>query len=77
MIHTWNEDDDAFDQQLETWSVEKLFPDQPKPVTRGLRAYIEDLGEFSLDKNDQRTYTHFLEKYRRLSVYAINIEKIY
>ena len=38
--HTWNEDDDAFDQQLEKWGMEKLFSDQSKPVTRELRAYI-------------------------------------
>ena len=23
--HTWNEDDDAFDNQLEKWGVEKVF----------------------------------------------------
>ena len=26
--HTWNEEDDDFDQQLEGWGVEKLFSDQ-------------------------------------------------
>ena len=25
LIHTWNEEDDAFDQQLEKWGVEKVF----------------------------------------------------
>ena len=40
--HTWNEEDDAFDQQLEKWGVEKVISDQPEPVTRELRAYIND-----------------------------------
>ena len=31
--HTWNEEYDAFDHQLEKWSVEKLFSDEPEPFT--------------------------------------------
>ena len=40
--HNWNEDDDAFDQQLKKWGEEKLFSYKLEPVTREPRAYIED-----------------------------------
>ena len=75
--HTWNEEDDDFDKQLEKWVVEKLFSDQSEPVKRELRAYIEDRGKLLKKKNDQRTCTPFLEKYGGLSLYIINVEKIY
>ena len=38
--HTWNEEDDAFDNQLDTWGVERVFSEHPEPVKRELRAYI-------------------------------------
>ena len=44
-MHTWNEDDDDFYQQLEEWFLGKVFSDQPEPVTRELRAYIEYWGD--------------------------------
>ena len=34
--HTWNAYNDAFDQHLGTWGVEKLFSDEPESVTRVL-----------------------------------------
>ena len=40
--HTWNEEDDAFNHQLEKWGVKKLFSEHSEPVKRELRAYIED-----------------------------------
>ena len=39
--HTWNEHDDDFDHYLDKLVVEKVFSDEPEPVTRELRAYIE------------------------------------
>ena len=38
--HTWNEEDDVFEHQLENWGVEKVFPEHPEPVKRESRAYI-------------------------------------
>ena len=40
--HTWNEEGDAFDHQLEKWGVGKVFSDQPETVTRDLISYIKD-----------------------------------
>ena len=40
--HTWNEEDDAFDHQLDKWGVERVFSEHSEPVKRELRAYIED-----------------------------------
>ena len=40
--HTCNEEDDAFDHQLDKWCVERVFSEHSEPVKRGLRAYIED-----------------------------------
>ena len=53
----------------------KVFSDQSEPIKRELRAYIEDWGNFSMKKNDQRTCTHFLEKYGGLSLYGIDFGK--
>ena len=57
--------------------MEILFSDQSEPVKRELRAYIEDWGKLSMNKNDQRTRTRFLEKYGGLSIYDIDFEKRY
>ena len=40
--HTWNEEDYAFDHQLEKFGVEKVFSEHSEPVKRELRAYIDD-----------------------------------
>ena len=40
--HTWNEEDDDFDQQFKKWGVEKVFSYQSQPIKIGLRSYIED-----------------------------------
>ena len=42
LIHTWNEEDDAFDHQLDKWGVDWVFSEHSEPVKRELRAYIED-----------------------------------
>ena len=39
---TWNEEDDAFDHQLDEWGVDRVFSEHSEPVKRELRAYIED-----------------------------------
>ena len=36
--HTWNEEDDAVDNQLEKWGVGKVFSDHLEPVKIELRA---------------------------------------
>ena len=40
--HTWNDDDQAFDYQLDKWGVEKLLPNQEEAITRELKMYIEE-----------------------------------
>ena len=57
--------------------MKKTFSDQSEPVTRDLRAYIEDGETLLKKKNDQRTRTRFLNKYVGLSLYDINFEKRY
>ena len=39
--HTWNDEDQAFDFQLDQWGVEKLFPNADEAITRELKMYIE------------------------------------
>ena len=75
--HTWNEEDDAFHQQLEKRGTEKVFSDKPEPFKRELRGYIEDWEKLLMKKNCQITCTHLLEKYGGLSLYDIYFEKIY
>ena len=56
---------------------EKLFSDHSEPVTRYLRAYIEERERLSMNKYDQRSRTSFLAKYGGLSLYDIDMEKRY
>ena len=39
--HTWNNDYQAFDYQLDQWGVGKLFHNQDEAITRELKMYIE------------------------------------
>ena len=52
----------------------KVFSDQPEPVTRELRAYIEYCEKSLIKKNYQRACTRFLVKYGGLSLYDIDFE---
>ena len=36
--HTWNEEDDAFDHQLDKWGVDRVFSEHSELVKRELRA---------------------------------------
>ena len=38
--HTWNEEDDAFDHQLNKWGVDRVFSEHSEPVKKDLRSYI-------------------------------------
>ena len=40
--HTCNDEDHAFDYQLDQWGVEKLFHNQDEAITRELKMYIEE-----------------------------------
>ena len=71
--HTWNEDDDEFDQQLENGSC-KFFSDKSEPVIRELRTYIEDWEKLLMNKNYQRTCTRFLAKYGGIYLYYVGFE---
>ena len=35
--HTWNDEDQAFDYQLDQWGVEKLFTNEDGAITRELK----------------------------------------
>ena len=76
-IHSWNEQDDAFDQQLDKWGLDRVFSEHSEPVKRELRAYIEDWGEMPMNKDYQRYRTRFLANYGGLSIYDIDSEKRY
>ena len=41
---TWNDEDNAFDHQLDKWCVERVFVEHSEPVKRDLRDYIENWG---------------------------------
>ena len=43
-IHTWNDEDQAFDYQLDQWGVEKFFPNAGELIIRELKMYIEKWG---------------------------------
>ena len=58
--HNWNEDDDSFYWQLEKWGLGKLFWDEPEPVTKESRYYIEDRGKSIRREHDQRSHSPFL-----------------
>ena len=75
--HTWNEEDAAFDHQLDRWGVDRLFSEHSKPFKRYLRAYIEDWEIVSMKKDDQRSSTRFLAKYGGISLYDIDTKKRY
>ena len=55
----------------------EIFSDELEPVARELRAYIEDWREIYMKKNDQRYRTCFLSKYGGISLYNIDLNKIY
>ena len=75
--HTWNEEYDAFDHQLDKWGADRAFSEHSEPVKRELRAYIEDWGKFSMKKDDQIYQTRFLAKYGGLSLCDIDMESRY
>ena len=40
--HSWNDEDHAFDYQLDQWGVENLFQNSDEAIIRELKLYIED-----------------------------------
>ena len=75
--HTWNEEGDAFDHQLEKWGVEKVFSEHSEPIKRELRAYIEYWEILSMKKYDQRSNSFLLANYGGLSLYDNTMVKRY
>ena len=57
--------------------MEKIFSNEPEPVTKELRAYIEDWGKIIWKIIDQRSCIHFLEKYGGLYIYDIDLKNRY
>ena len=39
--HSWNDEDHAFDYQLDQWDTEKFFHNSDESITRWLKFYIE------------------------------------
>ena len=39
-INSWNDEDHAFDYQLDQWGVEKLFQNSDESITTELKVYI-------------------------------------
>ena len=40
--HSWNDEDHAFDYQLDQWGVDKFFQNSDEVIIRELKLYIED-----------------------------------
>ena len=57
--------------------MEKVFSENPEPVKRELRAYIEYRERLSMNKYDWRSCTHLLANYGGLSIYDIDTEQRY
>ena len=57
--------------------MDRVFSEHLEPIKRELRAYIEDWGKLSTKKDNLRSRTRFLVKYGGLSLYDIDMEKIY
>ena len=75
--HTWNEEDDEFDHQLDKWGMERVFLEHSEPVKRDPRLCIEYWEKLSMKKDDQRYRTGFLAKYGGLSLHDIDTDKRY
>ena len=41
-IHSWNDEDHAFDYQLDHWGVDRLFQNSYEVIIKRLQLYIED-----------------------------------
>ena len=59
--HSWNDEDHAFDYQLDQWGVEKLFQNSDEAITRELKLYIEEWVKFNINNNSQVSKAVFLE----------------
>ena len=51
--HFWNDDDHAFDHQLDQWGVEKLFQNPDEAIIRELKFYIEYWETFNIKNRSQ------------------------
>ena len=40
--HSWNDEDHAFDYQLDQWGFENLFQNSDEVIIRNLKVYIEN-----------------------------------
>ena len=56
--------------------MEKVFSDQPEPVSRNLRAYTEDWEKSLMKKNPNDSYL-LPEKYGEIYLYYVDNEKRY
>ena len=71
--HFQNDEDHAFDYQLDQWGVEKLFQNSDEAITRALKFYIEEWGKKHIKNKSQVTKAMFLAKYISLDLYGENL----
>ena len=51
--HPWNDEDQAFDYQLDQWGVDKLFQNSHEAIIRELKWYIKDGGKLNIKNKIQ------------------------
>ena len=59
--HSWNDEEHAFDYQLDQWGVEKLIQDSDEAITRELRLYIEEWEKSNITNKSQVKKPCFLQ----------------
>ena len=73
--HTWNDEDQTFDYQLDKWGVEKLFPNEDEAITIELKMYIEQWEKTHIKNNSQVSKTMILAKYGSLALHDEDLGK--
>ena len=69
-----NDEDHAFDYQLDQWGVEKLFLNSNEAITRYLKLYIEYWDKLNI-KTNQVSKSIFLDQYSSLDLYDEDLKK--
>ena len=64
-----NQEDHAFEYQLDQWGVERILQNSDEVIIRELKLYIEDWEKLHINNNSQLLCTMFLKKYGSLDMY--------
>ena len=75
--YSWNDEDHAFDYQLDQWGVEMLCQNSDEVIIRELKLYDEYRGKLNVKNKSQLSCTTFLAKYCSLALYNEDLEKIF